>query len=154
MTQFLSMVKSTYTFEDSEKNEWILTPIGLQEIGEFILWWKFKPLEEAKFGAEHLPPEIREKLLLEKYKECQEKELSFESEEIRNAISSINGFPKLFHLSLRVRHPELKFSEISRIINIHELRGHIAQFIEIILGFPPEDGESKSGEVSKDQSNQ
>jgi hypothetical protein len=126
-SEFAALSKPEIPFEGADGKDYILSPLGFKEIAEFCIWLQFKEYTQAKqFGLD------KDKLQ-EIYDKCKNDPISFEDQRVTDAIILPDGISKILYYSLRIKHPEIKETELSRIINI-DMNAEIEQALALSFG--------------------
>lgn len=147
---FIKISGACYEFKGVNGKTYKLAPLGLKELGEFVLWCKFYPMKEVFEEAKYIDNrEKREEFIDKKRQEIAnrkeriniktgesisqdvditnnpdivETDISLDSPSVMKLVSSPIGMAKLIYLSLRINQPELDEGEISKIVNINNIK--------------------------------
>lgn len=126
---------------DTNGKEWKLAILGLGELAEYVTWYKYMPLREAELATKLLPEDVRKEELRLVYKECKEKEVNIEDSSISEGMQTPAGLNYLLFLSLRMNHPEIKQSDVSKIFNLKN-QETIDDYSMYVIGVEkPQEGE-------------
>jgi len=115
ISDFVGMVKSEYEFEGLDGKTYKIAPLGLREIGTFCIWTQYREYEIAKQVG------VEKDHLKEIYDRCRQNPISFDSLTFLSSVATPEGAVKLFYLSLKLNHPALKESDISKLITLEEI---------------------------------
>lgn len=111
-SEFAALCKPEIKINGADGREYILSPLGFKEIAEFCIWLQFKDYHQAKKN------DLDKEALKEIYNQCKEHPVAFEDPIVLHEVMQPEGISKVFYYSLRIKHPELKEGDISKIINI------------------------------------
>lgn len=111
-SEFAALCKPEIPFEGADGKEYTLSPLGFKEIAEFCIWFQFKEYNQAKQLG------VDKDKLNEIYEKCKNDPVSFEEERVLKAVIFPDGISKVLYYSLRIKHPNLKEADVSKIINM------------------------------------
>jgi len=170
---FLAAFGKGHTFDGLDKKKYVLSPLSLKELGEFVIWVQYKPYRDALVA--NLPKPLVDELLKEckrgKVKELaptkewleqasdddvpidedleeQEFAIGLESSVVREQMVSPEGLHKLFVLSLSVKHSEFLTKPINDIIDLPSFQ-RLQNILLVINGFAPEEDEEEDEEETE-----
>lgn len=161
---FLSLVGPGIDIEVNGKT-YKISPLSFNEMAEYIQWYQWKEFEEAKLHAKDLPPEMKDRKLEEAYEKCRTKRytfvedttgetkqepLSWETPEVQESQSTVDGIAYQLYLSLKINHPEIKLSNVSKIVTLQTYK-EIFDKILVINGLSPEDDFEKDDDEALDE---
>lgn len=128
---FLSVMAPDTEIE-YDKKTYKLGALTFRDIAEYVLWYQYKEIEEQEIATKCLPQHIRDKILEETHEKCKNKRwiikdestgdtistnfLSWETPEVQQSTSTIEGIRQQCYLSLRVNHPEIRRELADRIV--------------------------------------
>ena len=141
ISDFSGIVKSEFEFQGIDGNTYKIAPLGLREIGQFCVWIQFKDYEIGKqlgLDKEHLR---------EIYEECKKKPISFDSMDFLSGAALPEGTNKLLYYSLKLNHPKLLESDISKIVSLDTIK-EISDMVYNVSGLGiTEDQKDELGEL-------
>lgn len=136
ISDFAGIVKSEYEFEGLDGQQYKVAPLGLREIGQFCIWIQFRDYEIAKQIG------VPKEELKEIYEECKKKKVSFDSLEFLSGAATPEGTHKLLYFSLKLNHPKLLESDISKIVSLESMK-EITDKVYAVSGLLPDEGEQE-----------
>ncbi len=140
---FLALAKIDIEIE-SDGKKYKLGALSFKELAEYVLWYQYKDLEDAKVTTKDLPDDLRNKILEETFNKCKTKRyeyfengekksgpLSWEIPEIQESMSTCEGIAQQFFLSARIHHPNITKQEISKIVNLANYKEILNKLYEV-----------------------
>lgn len=152
--------KASVSIKDAEGKEYRLSPLGFKEISEYVLAYKYKEVEEAKFATKDFTPTARQQEIDKVYAECKAKrwtymdkdsgeekvtELSWEAPEVQESCNSIWGISEQLYLAIRMNHARITREQASALINLHSY-SLILNKLMVVNGFTEEESTGEEDE--------
>jgi len=141
-----------------EGKKYKLAPLSFKEVAEYVLWFKYKEVEEAEFATKNFSPELRQEILSETYKRCRDKiwetasgekhNISWEMPEVQDSCLTIEGIAQQLYLSLKVNHPEVTKEMCSRIVSLETYSNTILDKLLEVNGMKPNPQTEHLGELN------
>jgi len=125
---------------DDEGNKYLFSALTFKQIGQYILWYKFKEYREAKELG------VDKDLLKDIYKVCSLKDFSFESPELINSMLTPDGVRQLVYLGLQANHPDIKEDTVDKIVTVLNFEEVALEVMRQTGYITPEVKDEKSGE--------
>lgn len=140
LSDFVKLAVSSVEIKGANGEIYRLSPIGFREMAEFCIWKQFQNYETAKLAG------VDKDTLKEIYQECTKAPVSFEQIDTIKSMTTPGGIAKLLYLSLRIAHPDVKERDVSKIINLADMQGDLADKLFAISGIDRKETQ-ESGEA-------
>ena len=126
MNDLSALTKAPIPFTIGDR-EYRISPLDFKDLGELTERAQWYPLEQAKRGQKHLPPELldaHKETLLSLYQQCAKATLSLSSPSFFSYLAeSSDGVAHTLYLSLRHQHPDISKDDVERLLTVGTVGG-------------------------------
>lgn len=137
-----------------ENKKYKFSALNFKTIAEYVIWYQYRELEIQKQVTKDLPVELRDKILVETHKKCQEYRwiikdtetgeitgeypLAWDCPEVQQSIRTPEGIAQQAYLSLKNNHPDMTYDLANRICQIKTI-DEVLNKITLASGLTPDE---------------